>query len=120
MNYLELEIGGEKRGLKLGLGYLKHVTDAKKIKLDELFTLLRDSGAEALFLVPELIFLSLEYNYKRKKEAPEFDQDDVFDWIDDAGGVNSDIYKTFMESLTQSLGTDMGKETPQKKVATKK
>lgn len=120
MNYIELEIGGKKRGLKLGLGYLKHVTASKKISLDEFFKLLSESGSEALLLVPELIFLSLEYNYKRKKETLDFDQEDVFDWIDDAGGVNSEVYKTFMESLTQSLGTDLGKETPQKKVATKK
>ena len=120
MNYIELEIGEEKRGLKLGLGYLKHVTNTKKITLDELFNLLKDAGSEALFLIPELIFLSLEYNCKRKNETPGFDQDDVFDWIDEAGGVNSDIYKTFMESLTESLGTDLGKETPQKKAATKK
>lgn len=119
MNYLELEIGKQKRGLKLGLGYLKHVTNTKGITLDELFNLLKDAGSEALFLIPELIFLSLEYNCKREKETPDFEQEDVFDWIDDEGGVNSTIYKTFMESLTESLGTDLGKDKPQTKVAKK-
>lgn len=119
MNYTELDLGGKKRGAKLGIGFLKSVTDAKNITLDELFNMLKDSGSQALFFIPELIFLSLAYNCKRKKEELDFDQDDVFDWIDEAGGVNSDIYKTFTEALTQSLGVDLGKEKPQKKEAAK-
>jgi hypothetical protein len=91
MNYIELDLGGKKRGAKLGVGYLRSVTETKEITLDELFSMLKDSGSQALFLIPELIFLSLSYNCKRKKEDVDFDIDDVFEWIDYAGGVNSGI-----------------------------
>lgn len=117
MNYTELELGGKKRGAKLGIGFLKAVTEEMKISLEELVQKLQNPGMDAIFLISQLIYVSLAYNCKRKKEDVDFDQDDVFDWIDDAGGVNSDIYKTFTASLTGSLGADLGKEKPQKKVA---
>lgn len=118
MNYLELEIGGQKRGAKLGIGFLKTVTETKKISLDELFKSIE--GSNALLIIPELIFHSLAYNAKRKNEDFKHTLDDVFDWIDEAGGVSSDVYQAFITAFTESLGADLGKEKPQTKVATKK
>lgn len=115
MNYTELDLGGKKRGAKLGIGYLKYVTDIKKITLDELFKSI--DGSAAILIIPELIYLSLAYNSKRKKEAFDYTEEDVFDWIDEAGGVTSPVYQSFTNAFTESLGTDLGKETPQKKVA---
>lgn len=115
MNYTELELGGKKRGAKLGIGFLKNVTDAKNISLDELFKSIE--GSNALLIVPELIYYSLAYNAKRKNESFEYSIDDIFEWIDEAGGVSSDVYQNFLNAFTQSLGADLGKEKPQKKVA---
>ena len=118
MNYVELDLGGKKRGAKLGIGYLRHVTEVKKISLDELFKSIE--GLNAVLLIPELIYLSLSYNASRKKEKFEYTSDDVFDWIDDAGGVKGDACQTFINAFTESLGADLGKEKPHTKVATKK
>ena len=71
-------------------------------------------------LIPELIYLSVSYNASRKKEKFEYTSDDVFDWIDDAGGVKGDVCQNFINAFTESLGADLGKDSPQKKVATKK
>lgn len=113
MNYIELDLGKKKRGAKLGIGYLRHVTESKKISLDELFKSIE--GLNAVLLIPELIYLSLSYNATRKKEKFEYSLDDIFDWIDDDGGVKGDECQKFINAFTQSLGADVGKTTPQKK-----
>lgn len=118
MNYVELEIGGKKRGAKLGIGFLKSVTDAKNISLDDLFKSVQ--GANAIFLIIELMYYSLAYNAKRKGEEFTNTLDDVMDWVDEEGGFASGTYNQFSEALGNSFKTDMGKDTPQKKVATKK
>lgn len=117
MNYIELDLGGKKRGAKLGIGYLKSVTDTKKMTLDEVFKSVEGSGA--ILVIPELIYLSLAYNAKRKKEIFEYTEEDVFDWIDEAGGVSSNVYQEFISAFTSSLGADLGKTQPQSKVAKK-
>lgn len=121
MNYVELDLGGKKRGAKLGIGYLRFVTDEKGITLDEFFKTFQEMASgknlEMLYTVIDLLYKSLLYNCKRKREEPDFDYDDVLEWIDDDGGFNSDVYKVFMESLTLSFGADLGKNQPQKKGA---
>ena len=124
MNYIELELGGEKRGAKLGIGYLRFVTNEKKITLDEFFnsfqSMAEDQNPESIFTIIELIYLSLVYNCKRKKEDPNFDTDDVFDWIDEDGGFKSSVYQKFVQALTASFGVDMGKNQPEEKKPAKK
>lgn len=117
-NYIELDLGGKKRGAKLGLLILKKTCEAKKIMPDELFKMLE--GNNALFTIPELLFQSLKFNAEKKKEAFDYTVDDVFEWIDESGGVQSTVFQDYVEALMASLGVDLGKETPQKKVATKK
>lgn len=117
MNYIELDLGGKKRGAKLGIGYLKNVTETKKMTLDEVFKSVDGSGA--ILVIPELIYLSLSYNAKRKKEVFDYTEEDVFDWIDEAGGVTSSVYQEFTTAFTESLGADVGKTQPQKKEAKK-
>lgn len=117
MNYIELELGGKKRGAKLGIGYLKNVTEVKKMNLDELFKSVE--GSAAIVVIPELIYLSLAYNAKRKSEKFDYSEEDVFDWIDEAGGVTSSVYQEFITAFTESLGADVGKTQPQAKVAKK-
>lgn len=117
MNYIELELGGKKRGAKLGLGFLRTVTESKKITIEELFKSIE--GSTAVFFITELIYHSFAYNCKRKGQDVDFDLDDVFDWIDESGGVSSEAYKKFLEALFASIGVDLGKEVPQKRVAKK-
>ena len=115
MNYVELDLGGKKRGAKLGTLVLRRVCESKKMTPDELFQALQGTGA--IFAIPELIYHSLVFNCDKKGEKADFSEEDVFDWIDAVGGINSTVYQTYLDALTKSLGFDMGKEEPQKKVA---
>lgn len=120
MNYIKLKLGGKERGAKLGLGYLKFVTESRNVSLEELFKSVE--GHNAALAVPELIYSSLSYNAKRSGEGFEFSEEDVFDWIDEDGGMNSPSLKIFIEAFTSSLGVnvgDEGKNTPPAKVAKK-
>lgn len=120
MNYTQLELGGEARGFKFGIGFLRTVTESKKITLDELFKQFSSAGMDSVFLITELMYYSLICNLKSKKEEINITLEDVEDWIDKDGGFNSPVYGKFSEALSASLTVDLGKETPQKEVATKK
>lgn len=124
MNYIELDLGGKKRGAKLGIGYLRFATNEKKITLDDFFVsfkkMAEDTSPEAIYMIIDLIYLSLIYNCKRKKEDPNFDIDDVFDWIDEDGGFKSKVYNDFINALMTSFGTDVGKNQPEEKEPAKK
>lgn len=118
-NYTEIEIGGEKRGAKLGTLILKKVCERLQITPDELFKKL--SGNDLLFTIPELLYESLVLNCKNKGVEFKNSLDDVFDWIDEVGGVGSEYFQSnYFSPLMKSLNVNLGKDSPQKKVATKK
>lgn len=112
MNYVRLNLGGKERGGKLGLGFLKYFSDQEKISIQEIFG--NFEGMNALFFIPKCIFYSLAYNCKRSSEDISFTEEDVFDWIDEDGGVKSKEMEKFSSAFAESLGTDLGKTEPQK------
>lgn len=119
MNYTTLKLGGKERGAKLGIGYLKFLTESKKMTLNEVFKSI--NGADAYIIVPEFIYYSILFNDKRANAIVDYTLDDVIEWIDESGGVNSTAWKVFMECFTESItmqeDVESGKKKPQKEVA---
>lgn len=114
MNYVKLKLGGKERGAKLGIGYLRYLTQEKKMTLDEVLASL--NGAQSVLELPEFIFLSIKYNDSKANNAIDYTIDDVFDWLDEAGGVKSEAWLSFLEAFVASVKTDeeLGKTKPQK------
>jgi hypothetical protein len=122
MNYVELNLGGKKRGAKFGIGFLRMATEGKKMSLDELFKRLETSSLDNTFLVLDLLYYSLKYNSMRKKEEFDYEIDDISEWLDEQGGLNAPVTLEFLNALRKSLivedgNNEEGKPKPQKKVA---
>lgn len=117
MNYIKLKLGGKERGAKLGIGYLKHLTEVYKLSLDDIFKKIQ--GSQSILIIPEFIFYSLSLNDKKANNKIDYTIDDIIEWLDEAGGIKSDAWVLFQESLLESVGVDPiiidseGKNKPQ-------
>ncbi|WP_126654124.1 hypothetical protein [Chryseobacterium aureum] len=115
-NYIRINIGGKERGAKLGIGFLKQITEAEKIDLTELFV---KAESETLLFLPVMIFHSISYNDKIAGNEVDYTQDDVYDWVDEIS-IQSEEIQTFSKAWIESIKVHMpktedeGKKTPQK------
>ncbi len=101
MNYITLKLGGKDRGAKLGLAYLKHLTDVYKCSLDDVFKKL--NGMDSVLILPEFIYYSIMLNDKKAGRPVDYSTDDVIEWLDEAGGIKSDAWIKFQESFVSSF-----------------
>lgn len=123
MNYAKLKLGGKDRGIKLGIGYLKHLTEVYKCPLEDVFAKL--NGMQAVLVMPEFIYHSLVLNDNKASRNIDYTVDDVIEWLDEAGGIQSEAWKLFQESFKKSVTIDEeivedvkeGKNMPQEVVA---
>lgn len=113
MNYIKLNIGGEERGAKLGLGFIRFFSESENTDVATIFE--STEGPNALIFIPKAIYYSLAYNCQRKGETADFTIDDVFDWIDEIGPSSPEVLK-WIEAFGQSFKTDdnlePGKQMP--------
>lgn len=116
MNYIELDLGGEKRGFKLGLGFLRYLDENANIKVKDFDSII--TGQE-IVKYPTLVYHSLAYNELRAKREFKHDIYDVCDWIDEKGGLNGEFMIEFSSALIKSMNIDLGKNQPEKKPAKK-
>jgi hypothetical protein len=101
MNYIELEIGGKKRGAKLGLGLLQKMQENMDINLAEID---EKSKKDAFTFIPNVLFHALAFNCERAGQEVDFDLYDVLDWCSDIGAYKegSEVLK-FWDAFTKSL-----------------
>lgn len=116
MNYLKMHFGGEERGFKFGIGYLRYLQENSSIGLKELGLIFTENDA---LKYPILVYYSLKFNAIKSKTEFPHDQYDIDDWIDEAGGLNGAFMIEFVTALSKSLQFDEGKNPPQGKGAKK-
>jgi len=100
---VEVSIGGKPRLLKFGTNQLAIFTQMHKVDLSE-----ADFGMHHL---RDLIYSALVAGAKKKKEAVEFDEWEVGEWIDDL--PDEDLQK-IVDSFTNSLPKGEGDDTKKK------
>lgn len=98
--YIQLELGGKKRGVKFGnyalMEYSK-LNNTGVVEFDE---------SNPIKLCADLVFCGLKNNCFVKKEIEDFTYDDVVLWIDDMPiSQITDIINTFEKSVQQSQAT---------------
>jgi len=104
--YINIELGGQQRGLKFGNRMLLDVM--KKHQVDANIKMSFD-------LIVDLVFGALMNNCERKKVDPDFTYEEVEQWVDDMPMTKmTEIFSSF----TSSFGED-GKEVA-KTTATRK
>lgn len=88
----------------LGLGFLNELLSGTGKTLNDF------SGVDNIVLVPQLIYYSRLYACKRNNEPIDFTQDDIFDYIDENGGVGgkffNDFFMAYMQAMTQDVPVD--------------
>lgn len=122
MNYLELELGGKKRGLKLGLLFLETAQKNENKNIQELFEELLN---RTVFFAPKLIYIAMLTNCEIKGVKPDFTLEDVYDWIEEVGlSKDENPINQFMVAFeaniqrlfnSEKILEDEGKNMPLKK-----
>lgn len=116
MNYIELEIGGEKRGFRFGLGCLGEMLDVLNIGMDDLQAYINRNPIKG---IPVAIYCAAKCHLEDKDQKPDFSKNDVSDWILELeGGIGGpDVEKLmgeFAKSLENLTGAEI-EEGPKKK-----
>lgn len=96
-----------------GIGFLNELLDLTGLRLDELGT--QDEAQ----LIPKMMYCSLAYACKRTDKEVDFKLTDIFDLIDNNGGVGGQFWKDFQMAFYESMNKDVPADT-KKKVARKK
>lgn len=114
-NYIQLEIGGKKRGFKFGLGFLERLVDELDTPLEEISQQMKNNPFK---VIPQLVRLSHIYNEMRAKREIDLDVFEVIDWIDDEGGIASPNMVKFLDAWNNSMmhGQPQEEEPKDKKV----
>lgn len=115
MKQITLNIGGEDRVFYFGLGFLGNLLEKENISIQEIGY---KAVANPYKWNPLIMFYSLEYGYIRKGEECPFTVFNVTEWIEDAGGFESDVYRSFEKAFADSLTKDVPKQEDKKKAAT--
>lgn len=103
----KIKLGGKERTFYFGLGFLGTFIENTPSTLESLES---DISENPFKVLPELMFYSLNYGYVRKDLKPDFNRYDVSDWIDEAGGIESEAVTTFMTALGDSMKSEVPPE----------
>jgi len=97
--YIQLELGGKKRGIKFGNYALMEYSKLNGTGVAEF------NETNPIKLCADLVYCGLRNNCFIKKEVEDFTQEDVLAWVDDmAMSQISDIIQLFEESVKVSQG----------------
>jgi len=96
------------REFHFGIGFLNELLNGLGVRLDEL------GQQDEVFLVPKMMYYSQRYAYNRQSKPIDFTLQDIFDLIDDNGGINgqfwTDFYTAFMDSMNKNVPADTSKK----------
>jgi hypothetical protein len=114
MSYLQIEIGGEKRGLKFDIGTLKCLE--KLYDVDPFnFKTESNSMADLLPYATKIVHAGLVRNSVVKKEAVEFTAEQIDEWVSEMDlPTLTDIANAYNEIFarkTPSANGEVGKDT---------
>lgn len=97
--YIQLELGGKKRGVKFGNYALMEYSKLNGTGVAEF------NETNPIKLCADLVYCGLKNNCFIKKEIEDFNQDDVLAWVDDMPMSQiSEIIQVFEASVKISQG----------------
>jgi hypothetical protein len=115
----ELRLNNNTIPLQWGTWAMKRFCELEDKTLMELISVL-SSGSFELKTIINIVLASAESGYKTNKKPIDFDEFDVCNWIDEAGGLSSkkgqlvEYMKYMQDSMTPDLKKD-NKEDSKKK-----
>jgi len=93
-----------------GIGFLNELLEGTGLKLDELGTQTDE------VLMPKIMYYSRLYAYKREGKEIDFTKIDIFDLIDENGGIGGKFWFDFKIAFNESMFKDVPVDTDKKKV----
>lgn len=102
--YIQLFIGGKDRGFKFSIYVLGELMKDMNISIDQLTEAIKKDPIN--FMV-SLLFHSATYNELKARRTPDFERIDMYDWIDEAGGLEGPTLIEFNKALLSSLNKDV-------------
>lgn len=98
----------------LGLGFLNELVNGTGKRLTEF------EGMDDALLIPTLMYYSRLYACKRLGLPIDFTQEDVFDYIDENGGITGDLFKQFYIAYINAMMQDVPVDDKKKVTKLKK
>ena len=95
----------------LGLGFLNKMIKEEGKKLNELAVL------DDIVLMPKVMYYSRAYACERRREIVNFTQEDIFDYIDEQGGIQGEFYANFSKAYFDAMMGDVPTDEEDKKKA---
>jgi hypothetical protein len=117
MKNITLFFGGESRIFYFGLGFLGNLLHESGLQMHEIDSKIQENPFK---WVPEIMYQSLAYGFIRKGVNANFDAYDVSEWIDEEGGFESEVVKSFFAGFVNSLNKDVPQDKTVKKKVMKK
>lgn len=108
MAEVKIELVGVK--FHFGIAFLMAVNDI----ID--FNTVGEDPKQAYKEVPLLMYLSRKYACERKNLPVEFTQEDIYDLIDENGGIGGDFWNDFQVAFYKSIFQNVPLEETKKKV----
>jgi hypothetical protein len=114
MNYLQLELGGQKRGLKFDIGTLKVLRDQFDI---DPFTFRTESNSltELLPYATKIIYSAALRNLRVKKEPEDITYEQFESWVDELDiptiSLAVSCYNGIFVTKSPSANGEVGKDT---------
>ena len=109
-------LGGKERELRFGIGFLGAFLEETNLEISQIDEKLKQNP---FTYVPKMMFDSLKFAEKRKGNEIDFTESDVIDWVDEAGGLESEPVKSFFLGFAESMQTKLpevkGKQNQPKK-----
>lgn len=103
------------REFHFGLGFLNELINGTGVSVDDFDDEVKKNPAK---FMPLMIYHSLSYSYFRNKKEVDFDIHDIYDLIDDNGGLGGDFatsfFLSFMKSMTKDVPVDDSKKKARK------
>jgi len=103
MKKINLFIGGQYRDFYFGLGFLGTLLEKSGLEMHEIDAKIQGNPFK---WIPEIMFHSLAYGYIRENRLPDFDVQNVVNWIDEDANA-MELLKSFNTAFKQSLIKDV-------------
>ena len=98
---------------RLGIGFLNRLIDGTEKDLAAIWDEIIKNPA---VIIPQMIYYSLVYSYERQGKELDFTIHDVYDWIDENGGINGKFSNDYQSAFVQSMNQDVPVDESKKKV----
>jgi hypothetical protein len=96
-----------------GIGFLSALLEGTKLNLTELGT-----QADEV-LLPKIMYYSRAYAMQRADLSVDFNMSDIFDLVDNNGGIAGEFWNSFSVAFSNSMSKDVPVQEGKKKVTKK-